>query len=88
MGGDEGLQQQVHAGDEAGDDHDEAGDTDLIGDDLAQQRDENVGKGASWEFHWFSTASTAFQRVARSANPGGAWDGSMISAWTSSFFLL
>ena len=39
-------------------------------------------------FHWFSTASTAFQRVARSAYPGGAWDGSMISAWTSSFFLL
>ena len=27
---------------------------------------------ASWEFHWFSTASTAFQRVARSAYPGGA----------------
>ena len=26
---------------------------------------------ASWEFHWFSTASTAFQRVARSAYPGG-----------------
>ena len=22
------------------------------------------------------------------ANPGGAWDGSIISAWTSSFFLL
>ena len=30
----------------------------------------------------------AFPRVARSAYPGGAWDGSMISARTSSFFLL
>ena len=30
----------------------------------------------------------AFQSVARSAYPGGAWVGSMISAWTSSFFLL
>ena len=28
---------------------------------------------ASWEFHWFSTASTAFQSVARSAYPDGAW---------------
>ena len=27
-------------------------------------------------------------QLARSAYPGGAWDGSMISAWTSSFFLL
>ena len=32
----------------------------------------NTMRRASWEFHWFSTASTAFQRVARSAYPGGA----------------
>ena len=34
---------------------------------------------ASWEFHCFSIASAAFQRVLRSAYSGGAFAGSRIS---------
>ena len=37
---------------------------------------------ASWLSLAFSICSTLFQRIERSANSGGAWAGSMISAWT------
>ena len=69
QGGNERLEQQVHAGNEAGDNHDEAGDTDLIGDDLAQQRDENVGKGQD-DQHGHAHAQAVEER--RGDGHGGA----------------
>ena len=38
-----GLQQQLHHRNKAGDDDDEAGDANLIGDDIAQERNNDIG---------------------------------------------
>ena len=69
QGGNERLEQQIHAGHEAGDDHDVAGDTHFVGNDLAQQGDEDVGEGQDNE-HGHAHAQAVEER--RGDGHGGA----------------
>ena len=69
QGGNERLEQQVHAGHEAGDDHDIAGDTHFVGNDLAQQGDKDVGEGQDNE-HGHAHAQAVEER--RGDGHGGA----------------